>query len=110
TTSSTGTPISGTFVSNQSQCCSTTGVEEIIAAGQNVLYPNPTNGTIRLRTGGDIYQLNIMDMSGKLLQMERLTIDGQTVELNGLANGLYVYQMIDEAGKVAHTGRMSVIK
>ena len=108
TTDSTGAPESGSFVSNQGQCC--TGIEEIVAAGQNVLYPNPTNGNIRIRTGGDIYQLNIMDMSGKLLRTERLTVDGQTVELNGLANGLYVYQMLDEAGNVAHTGRMSVIK
>ncbi len=108
TTEANGTPVSGTFVSGQSECC--TGVEEIVAAGQNILFPNPTNGNIRVRTGGDIYQLNIMDMSGKLLQMERLTVDGQTVELNGLANGLYIYQMLDEAGKVAHTGRLSVIK
>lgn len=108
TTLADGTPVSATHKSGQSQCC--TGVEEIIASGQNVLYPNPTNGTIRVRTGGDIYQLNIMDMSGKLLQMERLTVDGQTVELNNLANGLYVYQMINEAGNVANTGRMSVIK
>jgi len=108
TTDQAGTPLSATFISDQSQCC--TGVEEIVAAGQNVLFPNPTNGNIRVRTGGDIYQLNIMDMSGKLLQMERLTVDGQNVELNSLANGLYVYQMIDEAGKMAHTGRFSVIK
>lgn len=103
-----GEPESGSFISNQSQCC--TGIEEVVAAGQTVLYPNPTSNTVRVRTGGDIYQLNIMDMSGKLLQTERLTIDGQTIELNGLANGLYVYQMLDEAGKMAHTGRLSVIK
>ena len=103
-----GAPVSATFVSNETECC--TGIEEVVAAGKNVLYPNPTSDNIRVRTGGDIYQLNIMDMSGKLLQVERLTVDGQTVELNGLANGLYVYQMVDEAGKVAHTGRLSVIK
>lgn len=103
-----GTPLSGSFVSNQSQCC--TGIEEVVAAGQTVLYPNPTSNNVRVRTGGDIYQLNIMDMSGKLLQSERLTVDGQTVELSSLANGLYVYQMLDEAGNAAHTGRLSVIK
>lgn len=108
TTDSLGTPESGSFVSDQSECC--TGIEEIVATGQTVLYPNPTSNNIRVRTGGDIYQLNIMDMSGKLLQSNRLTVDGQTVELNGLANGLYVYQMLDEAGKMAHTGRLSVIK
>lgn len=107
-TNNAGEPQNATFISDPSQCC--TGVEEIVAAGQTVLYPNPSNGNIRVRTGGDIYQLNIMDMSGKLLQSERLTIDGQTIELSSLANGLYVYQMLDEAGNVAHTGRMSVIK
>jgi len=90
---------SGSFVSDQSECC--TGIEEVVAAGQTVLYPNPTSDNIRVRTGGDIYQLNIMDMSGKLLQSEQLTIDGQTVELNGLANGLYVYQMLDEGWKIS---------
>jgi len=108
TTDNLGETVSGSFISNQTQCC--TSVKEIVAAGETVLYPNPTNDNIRVRTGGDIYQLNIMDMSGKLLQSEQLTIDGQTVELNGLANGLYVYQMLDEAGKMAHTGRFSVIK
>lgn len=103
-----GTPISGSFISGPSECC--TGVEEIVAMGGNVLYPNPTNDFVRVRTGGDIYQLNIMDMSGKVLQTIQLTVDGQTVELNGLANGIYLFQMISEAGNVAHTGQLSVIK
>lgn len=108
TTEANGTPISATFKSDQSQCC--TGVEEIVASGKQVLYPNPTSDFVRVRTGGDIYILNIMDVSGKLLKSERLTVDGQSVELSGLANGLYVYQMFDESGKVAHSGRLSVIK
>lgn len=108
TTDLSGAPQSATFKSDQSECC--TSVEEVIAAGQNVVYPNPTNDFIRVRTGGDVYQFNVMDMSGKLLQSTRVTIDGETVELNGLSNGLYIYQMLDEAGKVAHTGRLSVIK
>ena len=108
TTEANGTPISATHKSDQSECC--TGVEEILAAGQNVLYPNPTSDFVRVRTGGDIYEFNVLDMSGKLLRSELLTVDGQTVELNGLANGLYVYQMLDEAGKLAHSGRLSIIK
>lgn len=103
-----GVPQSATFFSDQSECC--TGVEDIVAAGQAVMYPNPTNGSIRVRTGGDIYLLHIMDMSGKLLQMERLTVDNQTVDISNLASGLYVYQMVDESGKIAHTGRLSCIK
>lgn len=108
TTDSNGTPQSATFVSDQSECC--TSVEEVIANGENVIYPNPTSDFVRVRTGGDIYQLNILDMSGKLLRSERLTIDGQTVELHGMATGLYLFQMLDEDGQIAHTGRLSVVR
>jgi len=102
-----GTPKNATFMSDPSQCC--TGVEEIIAMGANVLYPNPTSDYVQVRTGGDIYQLQIMDMSGKLLLSTLLTHDAQVVQLEGLANGLYVYQMISEKGSVAHSGRLSCI-
>jgi hypothetical protein len=108
TTEANGTPISASHVSDQSECC--TGVEEIVAAGQNVLYPNPTNDFIRVRTGGDIYEFNVFDMSGKLLMSELLTVDGQTVSVDGLSTGLYIFQMVDESGKVAHTSRLSVVK
>ena len=108
TTEANGTPISASHVSDQSECC--TGVEEIVAAGQNVLYPNPTNDFIRVRTGGDIYEFNVFDMSGKLLMSELLTVDGQTVSVDGLSTGLYIFQMVDESGKVAHTSRLSVLK
>jgi len=108
TTESNGTPVSATFVSNESQCCA--GVEDIIAAGQNVIYPNPTNDFVRVRTGGDIYEFNIYDMTGKLHVSELLTMDNQAVNLEGLSTGLYIFQMVDEAGKVAHTSRLSVVK
>jgi hypothetical protein len=102
-----GTPKNATFMSDPSECCS--GVEEIVAAGANVLYPNPATDRIQIRTRGDIYELRIMDMSGKLLITDRLTVDGQIVDLNRLASGLYFYQMINEYGKLAHTGRFSLV-
>lgn len=108
TTEANGNPISAAFKSDQSECC--TGVEEIVAAGQNVLYPNPTNDFVRVRTGGDIYEFNVFDMTGKLLVSELLTMDNQAVNLEGLSTGLYIFQMVDEAGKVAHTSRLSVVK
>ena len=103
-----GLPISGSFVSGPSECC--TGVEEIVALGQSVLYPNPTNDVVRVRTGGEIYEFNVFDMSGKLLMSQLLTTDGQAVSVDALSNGLYVFQLVDESGKVAHTSRLSVIK
>ena len=108
TTEMNGDPIEATFVSDQSQCC--TSVEEVVARGENVLYPNPTNDFVRVRTGGDIYEFNVFDMTGKLLVSELLTMDKQAVNLEGLSTGLYIFQMVDEAGKIAHTSRLSVVK
>jgi hypothetical protein len=103
-----GNPTDATFMSDPSQCCS--GVEELAAAGQNILYPNPATDEVRVRTGGDIYQFQVFDMSGKLLLTTPVTYDGQAVKLNALSTGLYVYQMLDEGGRMAHTGRLSCIK
>jgi len=103
-----GVPTSANFLSDPSQCC--TGVEEIVAAGQNIIYPNPAIDEVRVRTGGDIYQFQVFDMSGKLLLTAPVTYDGQAVKLNALSTGLYVYQMVDDSGRMAHTGRLSCIK
>ncbi len=103
-----GNPIDATFLSDPSQCC--TGIEEIIASGQNVIYPNPANDYIQVRTGGDIYRMELIDMSGKILQTTLITHDGQSVYLDGLADGLYIYRLLEENGRIAHTGRLSRIR
>lgn len=103
-----GAPASSTHISNASQCC--TSVEEIIALGQNVVYPNPANDVLRVRTGGDVYTFDILDLSGRTVASHSLTYDGQGVDVSGLTSGLYVYRMISTDGRVAHSGRVSVVR
>ena len=103
-----GNPASSTHISNESQCC--TSVEEIIALGQNVVYPNPTNDVLRVRTGGDVYTFDILDLSGRTVASHALTYDGQSVDVSNLTSGLYVYRMVTTDGRIAHTGRVSVVR
>lgn len=103
-----GNPASSTHISDESQCC--TSVEEVIARGENVIYPNPTNDVVRVRTGGDVYTFDILDLSGKRVSSHALTYDGQTVDVSGLTSGLYIFRMVSTDGRVAHSGRLSVVR
>jgi len=103
-----GAPASSTHISNESQCC--TSVEEIVALGQNVVYPNPANDVLRVRTGGDVYTFDILDLSGRTVASHALTYDGQGVDVSNLTSGLYVYRMISTDGRIAHSGRVSVVR
>ncbi|MCF8257639.1 MAG: T9SS type A sorting domain-containing protein [Flavobacteriales bacterium] len=103
-----GAPASATFKSDASQCC--TSVEEIVARGENVVYPNPASDVLRVRTGGDIYTFDILDLSGRTVATHALTYDGQGVDVSSLSSGLYVYRMVSTDGRVAHSGRVSVVR
>jgi hypothetical protein len=103
-----GNPESATFKSDASECC--TGIEDVIAQGGNVIFPNPANDVVKVRTGGESYVFEILDLSGKRISSHALNYDGQAVNIDGLANGLYVYRMIATDGRTAHSGRLSVVK
>jgi hypothetical protein len=102
-----GNPSSSTHLSNESQCC--TSVEEVVARGQNVVYPNPTSDMLRVRTGGEPYTFELLDLSGRMVSSHNLTYDGQNVDVSSLNSGLYIFRMISMDGRVAHTGRVSVV-
>lgn len=57
-----------------------------------VLFPNPTNGKVHLKTGEPWIgsQLSILDISGKMVYQAEVTKDEVILELPHLSNGLYV--------------------
>jgi len=103
-----GNAESASFKSDQSQCC--TSVEEVVARGGNVIFPNPASSAVSVRTGGDSYMFEILDLSGKLVASQALSYDNQSVSIDALSNGLYVFRMIATDGHIAHAGRLSVVK
>ena len=73
------------------------------------IYPNPvTTGQVKLSFGGYAqgkYQVQLMDISGKIMTTKSVTINGETQTENfaltpSIAKGTYVIKVVDENNKV----------
>jgi len=75
------------------------------------VYPNPSNGTLNISTGGkiNINNLKIYDLSGKEAIYRIDKISNQNVAIDGLHSGIYIYSMIDNDGQL-RTGKIIVTK
>lgn len=78
-----------------------------------VLYPNPTNGELRVRypdTLNGAARLRVTDVAGRVVytaQMNATPGAEQAVDLNLLPNGMYVVELGN--GSMAHTARVSIV-
>ncbi len=64
--------------------------------------PNPTHGFIHIN-GVDVINLSLFDLSGHQLQSYDVS-NSNTIDLHGLATGLYIYQIQTISGK--YTGKL----
>ena len=89
----------------------TVGIEEEAGLTFNaVLSPNPFNTSSTLQfdnPNGDIFELRIYDITGRL-QQEYLNITSESVEIlaKGLSSGTYVYLLAGKAA--AHHGKLTI--
>ncbi len=83
----------------------TTGIEEEAGSGQWAVgsYPNPTQGIINLSFSSEFVRqqltLNVMDAKGALLMQQQISATNQTVDLSGLAQGMYVLSLVSQEGE-----------
>ncbi len=83
-----------------------TGIEEI-PLDAIVVFPNPFDDILNIRFSPElsgIVELNLMDISGKLMFAESFNVDNSVkriVKLSGLQSGLYILEIRNE-GKVAY--------
>lgn len=79
-------------------------------SGALLLYPNPTDGTVRLQINGwtgNTAGLRIMDLSGRLVYSSGINAY-QTLDLSALVNGVYIIRVKD--GDHFYTERMIISK
>ena len=58
------------------------------------LYPNPSTGTFTLQSEGLIHQsYTIYDLLGQAIASDIITINNQTIQLEGLADGVYILEI-----------------
>jgi len=73
------------------------------------VFPNPVTETAVLTFEGleaSEHQFRLMDVSGKI--MREMTFNGNNFSLRceGLAGGVYFFQITDNAGKIAGAGKV----
>jgi len=96
-----------TFLSDPSLCC--TGVEEVEMAAYDLIYPNPTSGIININAENNHTEIKVFDISGRAVFSESLQRNTRQIDLSRLTNGLYLFKLTTENGKVK-AGRLSIRK
>ena len=71
-----------------------TGISTLGAPAPLHLYPNPSTGTFTLQSEGLIHQsYTIYDLLGQVIASDMITINNQTIQLEGLADGVYILEI-----------------
>lgn len=74
-----------------------------------VVSPNPAADVATFRLANVLpgqYTIHLFDATGHPVQAQRLTSDREAIPLARLGNGMYVYRMTDQQGRVVAAGRL----
>jgi hypothetical protein len=77
------------------------------ASGEYVkMFPNPVRSEVKLEflvLGSRVVDVEIWDMSGRLVLQRKSVVTGTKLNLTGLSQGMYRYQVRDRNGRLMHT-------
>lgn len=93
--------------------CFTLENEAINTIHNTTVYPNPSQGTFYIENSdpaiiGKEYALFFMD--GRKVKSGTISTNRQEVNCENLASGVYLLQVINNAGQVESTSRLSIVK
>ncbi|MGV3630960.1 MAG: T9SS type A sorting domain-containing protein [Bacteroidota bacterium] len=95
---------------NQSFTLNFVGMEEMAAAGAIKFYPNPANEAINFEVNSAVKTIRILDYTGKMISEIAVKNTLETLSLEGYANGVYFFNLVDGQNNVIHTNRFVVTK
>jgi hypothetical protein len=81
--------------------------------GQNTVtvYPNPVTSSIYItRDGNEQLQIQLMDMNGKIILSKALSISENQMDLNTLANGMYLLKIYDMQNQLVQSLKIEKVK
>lgn len=86
----------------------TAGIGDVIITTGVSVYPNPTKGPVNFvqENGWENASVQVMDITGKVLKSMCLNVQLTQLDLSGLTNGLYIYQIVDAGRNVLATGKI----
>jgi len=71
-------------------------IHEVYSQNENIIYPNPTTGSINLPVSVLNSEYYLYNVSGNIL--DKGTIKDQKFDLNNLKNGNYFFKIVDQKG------------
>lgn len=74
-----------------------TDISEIVSEAQVTVYPNPVVDNFSVTSSSSIVSINIVDLSGKVLQTES---SGQAINISSFDAGIYLLQITTESGEL----------
>lgn len=92
---------SNTYTLNNLTADATVTVEFEIPTGLNnteaniTISPNPTKGILNIVADGS-YNINILDVTGKIVASQTMNNNNQTIDLSNLANGVYYIRLSNQ--------------
>lgn len=92
----------------QAVTISTSGIEEQTASNFNI-YPNPAKDFVTLNNLTVGTTLQLTDMTGKTVLETSVSTEEMTIDLNGLTEGVYFVQILDNASIIG-TKKLAISK
>ncbi|HTB31583.1 MAG TPA: T9SS type A sorting domain-containing protein [Bacteroidia bacterium] len=89
---------------------STTGIQNLSNATRIFVGPNPTTGYISINNGLKQALFNLVDITGRKVEEERIAPGTNYINLKGMPDGVYIYSLLDEQNTVMQTGKIVVEK
>jgi len=72
------------------------GIDDLPSEKNIMLYPNPTKNTLYLETDIQKGQLQVFDISGKLLLEKEVNNEKQAIDISALLTGIYIVKVIGQ--------------
>lgn len=69
-------------------------------AEQMLFYPNPTKGSLLIRSGTSLTSIDVIDMKGSIVRNVPASGNETVVDMSTFSNGIYILQVSTESGVV----------
>ena len=87
----------------------TTAVDELTQLASSIkAYPNPANSFFTLTMNASNAKVEIMDITGKLVETAEVTMGEARLDVSNYNNGVYFYQVRNASNAVVKSGKFTV--
>jgi hypothetical protein len=84
------------------------GIEESAINNNVTIFPNPASHNVSIKCSTPAGSVDIIDITGRRLGNYSMTNSEVSIETQNLANGIYMYNIIDKDKKIINRGKFEV--